>query len=97
MALLKEIKLENGISLRYHRIVSINNIVNNQIMMEIASYIDEGQRTREKGGAEDVFIHTEFINMPSEEQTDIASLYRAIQTAHTLGGTKNLFINAVKI
>ena len=38
MALKKEIELENGVMLNYHRIVSFNKITNISNVIEIASY-----------------------------------------------------------
>lgn len=47
MALKKEIILDNGITLNYHRVISINNITNQISMIEVASYINEAQRQKE--------------------------------------------------
>ena len=41
MGLKKEIELDNGIKLNYHRIVSINKVTNKGIVIEIGSYISE--------------------------------------------------------
>ena len=48
MALEKEIELENGIILNYHRITSLNKITNELNNIEINSYINENQRNKEK-------------------------------------------------
>lgn len=48
MALQKEIELENGIILNYHRIVSLNKITNITNIVEINSYANEKQRQKEK-------------------------------------------------
>lgn len=48
MALSKEIILENGITLNYHRIVSLNVITNINNIIEVASYVNEIQREREQ-------------------------------------------------
>ena len=48
MALQKEIVLENGMVLNYHRVVSINKITNFKNNIEIASYINSEQREKEK-------------------------------------------------
>lgn len=48
MGLRKEIELDNGIVLNYHRIVSIQKITNQSNLIEIASYISESQRLKEK-------------------------------------------------
>ena len=41
MALLKEIELENGIKVNYHRITSVNEITNNNSIIEVSSYFCE--------------------------------------------------------
>lgn len=48
MALKKEIELENGVVLNYHRIVSLNKITNVSNIIEVASYTNEKQRTKEE-------------------------------------------------
>lgn len=48
MALQKEIELENGIILNYHRIVSLNKITNQHNVIEVNSYINKAQREKEK-------------------------------------------------
>ena len=48
MALLKPIKQSNGIILTYHRIKDIRNVINDKTYIEIASYVDEEEREREK-------------------------------------------------
>jgi hypothetical protein len=47
MALEKNMILKNGIELKYHRIVSINNVTNITTVIDVASYISEEQRRRE--------------------------------------------------
>ena len=44
MAFKKEIELENGIIVNYHRIVSINKITNSSNIIELASYISEKKK-----------------------------------------------------
>lgn len=48
MALQKEIELENGVILNYHRITSLNKITNILNNIEVNSYISENQREKEK-------------------------------------------------
>ncbi len=48
MALKKEIILENGIILNYHRIAEIQNEVNGKTKLLIYSYLNKDQRDREK-------------------------------------------------
>ena len=48
MAIQKEIELENGIILNYHRITSLNKITNISNNIEVNSYINQSQREKEK-------------------------------------------------
>jgi cell division FtsZ-interacting protein ZapD len=48
MALIKNIELENGLVLNYHRITSLNKLTNISNTLEISSYIDKKQRLKEK-------------------------------------------------
>lgn len=88
MALKKEIELENGIILNYHRITSINKITNNCNIIEISSYTSEKQREKEieyyKSEDEDktmnVFIDTTYVNMEYNENTTIEEIYKYLKT-----------------
>ena len=48
MAIEKEIELENGIVLNYHRISSLNKITNMSNNLEINSYLNDNQREKER-------------------------------------------------
>ena len=48
MGLLKEIENENGIKLKYHRIIDIYNITNVSTTIDIASYTSQNKRELEK-------------------------------------------------
>lgn len=48
MALQKEIISNNGVTLNYHRVVSVNSITNISTNIEIASYVSEAKRLEEK-------------------------------------------------
>lgn len=85
MALKKEIELENGIILNYHRIVSINKITNNQNIIEVASYINETQREKEKEAIEkgepfDVFIYSQYFNQEYDAEENIQDAYDYLKT-----------------
>lgn len=88
MALSKEITLDNGIKLNYHRIVSVNKITNTNTVIEIASYINEKQRQKEIEYYEDthadkvmnVYIDTNYINKEYNEEDTIKELYEYLKT-----------------
>lgn len=86
MALKKDITLNNGIVVNYHRIVSINNITNQSTKIEVASYINEEQRNREKnwyetGGIEDmnVLIVTNIYTAPYNKELNVDTAYEYIK------------------
>lgn len=88
MALNKRIELNNGIILNYHRIVSINKITNNSNIIEVASYISEKQREKEKEYYNntdesknfDIFIYTTYINKEYSENETIEDCYKYLKT-----------------
>lgn len=83
MALKKQIELENGIIVNYHRIVSINKITNKSIIIEVASYTSEAKRNEEveKDGQEmNVFIETTYLNKEYNETDTIEDLYNWLKT-----------------
>ena len=88
MALQKEIELENGIIVNYHRIVSINKITNKSIMIEVGSYISEAKRQEEqeyyasqqKDKTLNVFIDTTYISKAYDENETIEDTYNYLKT-----------------
>lgn len=69
MALIKEIELESGVPVRYHRVVSVNTITNVQDVVEVASYVSAAKREQEQaalaaGEPMDVFIRTRYVSAP---------------------------------
>ena len=81
MALKKQIMLDNGIATNYHRIVSINKITNNTTIIEVASYISEKQRFKEKNNKDSsVYIHTSYENVVYDETKTITDYYNLLQT-----------------
>lgn len=65
MALQKEVELENGLVLNYHRISSLNKITNIANNIEVNSYINETQRNKEKQ-----YQNLQKKNINNEELTD---------------------------
>lgn len=85
MAIKKEITLDNGITVTYHRVVSINKITNTQNIIEVASYVNAEKREEEKqkianGEEMDIFIHTENIVTDYDENIDIKNVYAYLTT-----------------
>lgn len=91
MALSKKIELGNGVTVNYHRIVTINKVTNSQTIIEVASYTSEEKRQEEiealaKGqetGAAvpmNIFIDTTFLNKEYNETDTIKDLYDYLKT-----------------
>lgn len=88
MAIKKEIELENGIIVNYHRIVSINKITNDCNIIEVASYTSENQREKEKeyyrsideDKQMNVFIETDYIQKEYLENETIEECYEYLKT-----------------
>lgn len=84
MALIKEIELNNGVKVNYHRIVSVNNVTNHSSIIEIASYTSKEKREEEKEAFEkgefvDVFKETQFIEKEYEEELNVVSAYEYLK------------------
>ena len=47
MALKKDIKMENGVTLGYHRVTSVDNVTNISSIIQVSSYIDSNERDKE--------------------------------------------------
>ena len=85
MALIKEITLDNGITVNYHRIASVNNITKQAIIIEIQSYTSKGKRLEEKTALENneainIYIHTEYLNKEYTPTLNVNSAYEYIKT-----------------
>jgi len=101
MALSKNIELENGIETNYHRIVSINEIVGEQTIIEVASYINESKRNEEKTALEsskksgeatrfNVFIDTKYYNKDYDEKDNIEHIYSYLKTLDEFKNAKDV-------
>lgn len=97
MALLKSIKLDNGITVSYHRIVSINKITNNTTIIEVASYIDEEERQKEidyynsteENKQMNIFIETNYVQKEYNETDTIEELYDYLKTTEMFKDAEN--------
>ena len=81
MALQKEIELDNGVVLNYHRITSLNKITKISNIIEVSSYTTKSQRDKEQ---EYQLIQKKFTN--NEELT--------IREQEILENGINVFINS---
>lgn len=91
MALIKEIELNNGVKVNYHRIVSVNNVTNHVSIIEVASYTSKEKREQEKEAFEkgkfiDAFKETKFIEKEYEEDLNVVSAYEYLKTLPEFSG-----------
>lgn len=91
MALIKEIELENGVKVNYHRIVSVNNVTNHASIIEVCSYTSGEKREQEKEAFEkkefaNVFTETKFIEKEYEEDLNVVSAYEYLKTLPEFSG-----------
>lgn len=93
MALLKEKILENGITVNYHRIVSLVLIVNNQNIIEVASYTSKIKREEEKdvnNEKKDVYINTNYYNLDYDEEMNIEKAYEYLKKLEEFSDAKDV-------
>lgn len=94
MALIKAIELDNGVIVNYHRVVSVNNITNQESIIEVASYTSKAKREEEKEAIEqhqemNVFISTEYVNIPYNAELDVVSAYEYLKTTPKYRGAED--------
>lgn len=94
MALIKKIELSNGVTVNYHRVVSVFNITNHACIIEIASYPNKEKRKEEilalsNNDVMNVFINTERISIPYDQYLNVVSAYDYLKTTEKYGGAKN--------
>ena len=85
MALYKEIELDNGVTISYHRIVTITKITNYRIVLEMAGYISKEKRQQEIEQLNNheevaVYIDTSLVGVDYDEQLTIKDLYNYLKT-----------------
>lgn len=94
MAILKEIELDNGVVIRYHRIVRITKITNHCTILEVAGYTSKDKREEEvkKMAAQEeysVYIDTSYINIDYDEESTIKDWYDYLKTTEKYNGAED--------
>lgn len=86
MALKKRIVQWNGVPTEYHRIYNIENIVNHGTVIKVYSYINEGEREREKEKpiysirTEDIYLAVDEIELPYNDTLTVDDAYEYLKT-----------------
>lgn len=100
MALSKDIELDNGVVTKYHRINSIQQMINQQTIIEVNSYINREKREEEIQAYEiahetgefpemNVFIEAQFITKEYEDGESIEDAYKYLKTLDKFKGAKD--------
>lgn len=98
MALIKKIELPIGVTVNYHRIVSVNNVINQASIIEVKSYTSKQKRAEEMAYLENtdpnkedmnVFSDTERIPIQYDENMSVVSAYEYLKTTEKYEGAKN--------
>lgn len=97
MGLKKGIELNNGVTVNYHRIVSINKITNKSIIIEVGSYTSKEKRqeeidyynSTEPDKSMNVFIETTYIDKQYTEDETIKDLYEYLKTTEKFKNAEN--------
>lgn len=85
MAISLQETLPNGVPLSYHRIVSLTTVVNQQCIIEVASYVNQEAREQELAAATDpetgcdVFISTQLISVDYDPEMSVTKAYTLLK------------------
>lgn len=79
MALKKDIKLENGVVLSYHRIITLQLVTNKYINIIVGSYVSE--ESRKEDFLDDKLIETDVVTIDKYiENFNIEKAYEILKT-----------------
>ena len=96
MALSKKIKLDNGVVVNYHKIGYITNVINNQTIIYLESYIDEEKRNKEKEAIENkepnrnIFKNSKYFSLPYDAEMDVIKAYNHLKNTDAFKGSKDV-------
>lgn len=94
MALLKQIELDSGIILNYHRLVAITKVTNHSTILEVAGYTSKAKREQEVEQLKNmeeitVYIDTTFISVDYDENSTIKDWYAYLKTIDKYAGAED--------
>lgn len=82
MALYKEITLDSGIVLNYHRVARVESTTNLQTVIEVQSYISQEQREKEKldPSFSNVFVEGKYFILDYDKNMNVDKAYAYLKT-----------------
>lgn len=91
MALYKEIRQEDGVMTKYHRILFIQKTINKQNSIAILSYADEYSRESEKESAENrPYKKSITYEVDYDEKMTVESAYGWLKTLPEFEGSEDI-------
>lgn len=95
MALQKAIILDSGVTVNYHRVVSVNNVTNQASIIEIASYTSAEKRQEElekfaNHEPMNVFIETEYLGIEYNQTLDVVGAYAYLKTLDKFADSEDI-------
>lgn len=94
MALLKEIQIDNGMILNYHRIIGMNNIINDKTYITVGSYINGEQREKEQKSElpidKQVFINYTIFDIEYNDEITPKGAYDYLKTTDMFKNSKDV-------
>lgn len=85
MAIRLQETLPNGVPLSYHRIVSLTTVVNQQCVIEVASYVSQDAREQEQAAIADpetgcdVYVSTQLISVDYDPEMSVTKAYTLLK------------------
>ena len=81
MALYKEVRQDDGVTTRYHRILFVQTTLNRQNSIAVLSYVDEDARENEKGAvAAQPYVKSVTYEIPYNEAMTVESAYEYLKS-----------------
>lgn len=94
MALLKEIQIDNGMILNYHRIIGMNNIINDKTYITVGSYINKKQREKEQKSDlpidKQVFINYTIFDIKYNDEITPKEAYDYLKTTDMFENSEDI-------
>ena len=99
MALEKQVALPNGVTVTYHRIVSVNIITNCANLVEVCGYTCREKREEERaalasGAPMNVYMETSVYEAPYDQAMTVESAYGYLKTLGAYEGALDVLEGA---
>lgn len=91
MAIVKEIELPDGVTVRYHRVVAVTSVTNVQTGIEVCSYTSRAKREAEAeaiatGQPFDCYLHTSAHVVAYDQSLDVDGAYAYLKGLDEFAG-----------